>query len=236
MADILLASYMTPFTLALGLLFALLALELVSALMGGSLLGMGGDADAEFDLDVDAGTDFEAFDMDGPDLDVLDGPDAELEALEAPAGPLAWLGLGKVPFLIWLAVFLMSFGLGGFVLQTTLLSSLGFALPAGLAGLGMAPVGLWCARQFSSVFARLLPKTESAAVSKNHLGRRRGVVSQGTAARGKPAEVRVLDRHGNTHYLRAEPMRDDQEFPQGTEVLVLRKSLNEGYRLVALSQ
>ncbi len=240
MTEILLSPQMFPFSLALGLLFALLLLELVSALLGGSLLGMGGDADA--DLDVDAGfdtdigldSDFDT-DLDFDNLeDVVEA--VEVENLDASSGLLSWLGFGKVPFLIWLAAFLVSFGLGGLILQSGLQNLFGYGLPASVAALGMAPLGLWFARQFSGVFARLLPKTESTALSENHLGRRRGVISQGTAARGKPAEVRVLDRHGNMHYLRAEPLRDGDAFEQGTEVLVLRKSLTEGYRLVALTQ
>lgn len=224
MTDILLSAHMMPFTLALGLVFGLLLLELTAALMGGSL--MGADTDADLDLDVDADLDV---DLD-PDLE------ADVDTLDTNPGALAWLGIGRVPFMIWLATLLMSFGLIGLTLQSILMQSLGFALPAGLAALVVAPAGLWTTRQFSGAVARLLPKTESSAISKNHLGRRRGIISQGTAARGKPAEVRVLDRHGNTHYLRAEPLRDDQVFAQGTEVLVMRKSLNEGYRLVALSE
>ena len=241
MAEILLSPEMFPFTLALGLLFALLLLEVLSGLLGGSLFGAGGDADADFDLDADFDADFDLdadFDAEidaGAFSEVIEGIETELDGAEASSGPLSWLGMGKVPFMIWLAAFLLSFGLGGFTLQAVLNGTLGFSLPGGLAALGMVPVGLWFARQFAGFFARLLPKSESSALSANHLGRRRGVISQGTAARGKPAEVRVYDRHGNMHYLRAEPLRDDQEFPQGTEVLVLRKSLTEGYRLVALA-
>ena len=55
-----------------------------------------------------------------------------------------------------------------------------------------------------------------------------------TTARGRPAEVRVSDRFGNTHYLRAEPLRDDVSIAQGTEVIVLRQRYDEGYRIVAL--
>ncbi len=227
--------FMTPFTVALGLLFGLMFLELLAALLGGSILSFGGDADADFDLDldtdIDAGFDAE-IDVDG--IEALEG--AEAEGIETSGGGfVAWLGMGRVPFLIWLGAFLMAFGLGGLILQSAL-NQVMTPLPASLAAVVVAPAGLWFARKFSGLFARLLPKSESTALSENHLGRRRGVISQGTAARGRPAEVRVVDRHGNTHYLRAEPLRDDQEFAQGTEVLVMRKSLNDGYRLVSLSE
>ena len=44
-----------------------------------------------------------------------------------------------------------------------------------------------------------------------------------------------MDGHGNAHYLRGEPLKDDEVIPQGTEVLVVRKAQNQGYRLVALT-
>ena len=90
------------------------------------------------------------------------------------------------------------------------------------------------APDLGEVFARLLPKTETTAMSERHLGRRIGVVSQGTAKRGMPAEVRVTDHHGNMHYLRAEPVRDSDEIPQGSRVLVLRHRFDQGYRITAL--
>ncbi len=72
------------------------------------------------------------------------------------------------------------------------------------------------------------------SVSKRQLGKRMGTVTQGTAARGIPAEVRVTDRYGNTHYLRAEPMGDADTIPQGAQVLVLRHRPTGGFRLIAL--
>ena len=67
------------------------------------------------------------------------------------------------------------------------------------------------------------------------LARRRGVVTQGTASRGRPAEVRVVDRHGNAHFLRAEPLGDGDVIAQGTEVLVVSAPREAGHRLVPLA-
>jgi len=133
-----------------------------------------------------------------------------------------------------LGTVLAGFGLAGITLQQVIAAVFSTALPAWLAALPAAIGSLWFAGRFGAVFARLLPKDETQSVSERHLGRRKGVVSQGTAARGRPAEVRVSDRFGNTHYLRAEPLRDDVSIAQGTEVIVLRQRYDEGYRIVAL--
>jgi len=70
------------------------------------------------------------------------------------------------------------------------------------------------------------------------LSRLRGVVSQGTARAGNPAEVRVTDRHGNLQFLRAEPLDRSAEITQGQEVVVIRllSGPDRGaFRIVALS-
>lgn len=234
MFDVLLTGPMLPFTTAIALLIGLMLLELVVALIGGTLLGIGADGPdfdapdvADLDLDLDVDVDPEVFDV--PSVEEPDMPNT-------PDGGLgAWLGFGKMPALIWLAVCLFGFGVSGYALQSLLLGSFGAALPAPLAALPAGLFALWFARGFGAAFARLLPKSHTEAVSERHLGRRTGVVTQGTAKRGTPAEVKVTDRFGNIHYLRAEPLRDDQEIAQGSTVIVLRHKADQGYRLVLLN-
>lgn len=229
-----------PFSIALGLLFGLMVLELIIALMGGTLLGLGGDTDV--DLDVDLGLDGGLESLDGLDLgdaeldfDLGDLGEAPDVMTVAPDGPGDWLGITKAPTMIWVAALLLGFGLTGLILQTVVQNLTGAALPVSMAIAVSGIFGLGFAKRFARTFARLIPKSETTALSERSLGRRRGVVSQGTAARGAPAEVRVMDGHGNTHYLRAEPLRDEAKIPQGTEVLVMRQPRVGGYRLIALS-
>ncbi|WP_300034539.1 OB-fold-containig protein [uncultured Roseobacter sp.] len=239
MFDLFLTEPLVPFTLSLALLFGLLALEALLLLIGGSLLGAG----AEADVDVDFGA-VDLADL-NLDLDAADLADVELADIDADydagagagaaAGPAAWLGFGKVPVMIWIAALLLGFGLSGLVVQQLALSVSGAPLLASVAIVPASIAGVWFARQFSVVFARLLPKTETTALSARHLGRRTGRVTQGTARRGSPAEVRVTDRYGNVHYLRGEPLKDDEPIPAGSEVLVLRHRRDQGYRLVPLA-
>ncbi|WP_170409520.1 OB-fold-containig protein [Ruegeria arenilitoris] len=237
MFDFLHEGAFVPFTLALALLFGLLGLELIALVLGGSLMA----GEAEVDLDVVDGPDLDIgdFDLDvDADVDLGEFELAEVEADApgaAPSGPLAWLGIGKVPFMIWLAVLLAGFGLSGIGLQLALRDLLGFDLPSWMAALPAGAFALWFARGFGGVFARLLPKTETEAMSERMLARRRGVITQGTASRGRPAEVRVTDRFGNSHYLRAEPLQDKDALKQGTEVLVLRDRRRDRFVLVGLS-
>ena len=68
-----------------------------------------------------------------------------------------------------------------------------------------------------------MPKTETTAIRARHLGGCHGTVTQGTASRGKPAEVKIKDRHGNIHYMRVEPLHDEETFVQGSDVTLIRK-------------
>ena len=227
MGEFLLSSATAPFTFALALLFGLLALEVVAALVGGTILGFGADAGAgpDFDAGLDGSLDAD-LDAD-PDL-----TEAEPGVGEPAGGLSALLGLGQAPFMVWLAMLLTGFGLTGLAVQTVA----GSTLPAVLAAIPAGAAGLVLARQASAAFARLLPKTETTALETRQLGRTRGVVTQGTATRGRPAEVRITDRHGNVHYLRAEPAHDGDAIAQGTEVIVRRDPRTRGFRLVPLSE
>ncbi|MCT4683526.1 MAG: hypothetical protein N4A39_07310, partial [Roseicyclus sp.] len=86
MLDTLLAPPLVPFTLALELLFALLAVELVMLARGAALIGDAGDAP---EIGVEA---------DGVDLDFDLDPDLDLATGQTPAAPspslLGWLGFG----------------------------------------------------------------------------------------------------------------------------------------------
>lgn len=240
MLDTLLSGPFVPFTLSLALLFGLLALELVVLLLGGSLMGDGAEAEVpalDAELDVDFDVEIDAVDLDGVDMETFDLDAIEVDgnvAPDAPASPLGWLGLGMMPTLIWLACLFMSFGVAGIALQALVSAALGGPIPALLAAVPSAMAAVWFTGRFGGLFAQLLPKTESQSVSSRQLGRRKGTITQGTAMRGTPAEVRVTDRYGNTHYLRAEPLKDTDTIPQGTEVLVLRHRPSGGFRLIAL--
>lgn len=247
MFDFLFDSAFAPFSFALALLFGLAGLELAALLVGASFLG--GDPDTGLDgaeggdvgdiagLDFDTDGLSEFGDLDLAEIDGIDGIDvSEADAeLETSIGVSGWLGLGKMPMLIWLAVLLLGFGLSGMGGQMALKAGFAFTAPPWLAALPAGAFGLWFVRVFGVGFARFIPQFETEALSVRNLGRRRGVVTQGTATTGRPAEVRVIDRYGNAHHLRAEPFEKGIEISQGTEVLVILDRRQGAFVLIPLS-
>lgn len=203
-----------PFSIALCVVLGLFILELISLILGSSLLAIGSDAP---DIDVDLDADFDI------DIDVETDINANLEPDLAPSGLLSWLGITEVPFLIWVVSFLTLFGLTGLFVLNAGTAIIGIALPLAITVPIAVVVGGYCARFISRVVASIMPKTESTAMKTRFLGGHHGVISQGTARRGKPAEAKIKDRHGNIHYLRVEPLDDDAEIPQGRDVHVIRK-------------
>lgn len=205
-----------PFAIALAVTAGLFILEILSSLLGATILGLGGegpDIDIDADFDLSADIDVDGFDM---PTDGGDGP-------ASPSGVLSWLGARDVPFLIWLVSFLTMFGLFGLIIQSFATTTLGAPLLT-LVAVVMATIpAIAVTRIIANWVALIMPKTETSAIRTRFLGGYRGTITQGTAARGKPAEVKIKDRHGNMHYLRVEPLDDDGVFPQGSDVTLIRK-------------
>lgn len=192
-----LADYNLPFTVALGLMLVLALLQIV---------GVGDFFDADVDLDLDV----------EPDLDAAGaaGIGGALTTL---------LGIGKVPFFVWLVVFLFLFAGIGFGIQELADSLLGAPfdalVAAVLALIGTVPVTSVMVRPLG----RIMPKDETSAVGLDSLVGRRGVISTGRATRGSPARAKVRDRHGHAHHVMVEPHEDSSEIHEGDEVLLVRR-------------
>ncbi|GIT86607.1 hypothetical protein ROBYS_16230 [Roseobacter sp. OBYS 0001] len=216
MLDTFLTPESYPFALALALTAGLFLLEIVSLLLGATILGLGGegpdiDVEADFDLSVDIDTDGFSMPADG------------IETPTSPSGLLSWLGIRDVPFLIWLVSFLTMFGLIGLIIQSIATNALGAPLFTSLAVVVALIPSIAITRVIANWVALIMPKTETSAIRTRFLGGHLGTITQGTAARGKPAEVKIKDRHGNMHYLRVEPLHDDDVFPKGSNVTLIRK-------------
>lgn len=145
--------------------------------------------------------------------------------LDQPAidGPLGWLHIGQVPFLVLLILLLLGFAISGYAIQLFCHGLFGRYLPALVAVVPAGFIGLANVHVLGGLLAKILPKDETSAVSEQTLLGRAGVVVTGTARRGMAAEVKVKDQHGNAHFLMLEPDLDGEEFEQGSVVLVVSK-------------
>ncbi|MEO0689746.1 MAG: OB-fold-containig protein [Pseudomonadota bacterium] len=191
----LLAEYNFPF------LIALIALVLISV---AQIVGLGDifDADGDVDIDVD------------PDAAISSG---RLE------GVFSLLGLGKVPFLIWLMLLMFVFAAIGVSGQALAVALLGTPLDAAAAALLAAAAALPINGALTRPLARLLPQDETSAVSLDTLVRRDAEIQIGTAKRGSPARSKVIDVFGHPHFVMVEPHDPDTVMSEGDTVLLVRR-------------
>lgn len=152
--------------------------------------------------------------------DGLDGADADVN-VETPS-LLSWINVGRLPLLMLIVVFLLAFGLTGLVGQAVLAGAIGRTLPWFAATPLAFAVALPVTRVFGRVVARILPKDETSAVSRDSLVGRVAVIVTGEARQGSAAEARVRDEHRQVHYVMVEPDEAGDVFPQGSSVLLVR--------------
>ncbi|MBO0903545.1 OB-fold-containig protein [Jiella sonneratiae] len=206
-----------PFTLALCGVVAIAFFEAASTILGHSLSGLVDDAlpDLSADAHFDVGGDLHAeFDADAASADgAFDG--SSLGAV------LDFLSFGRVPLLVLVILFLLGFGATGFVLQLIAEAISGGPASPGLLSVPAVAGGAVFMRFLGRVIGRIIPKEETAAISRESFVGRLGVVSSGTARTGLPAQIRITDEHGTTHYLLGEPEDDGETFGPGTSVIVV---------------
>jgi membrane protein implicated in regulation of membrane protease activity len=207
MLDFVTAGSNMPFTIALAMMLILAALEVLGFLFGLSAHGL---LDGFFDVDHD----LHAGHVDG----------SELMSVSLVDKFMGWLHFGKVPVLILFAVFLVSFGVAGYLLQGTLWALSGLLLPWWIAAPMVLPLTLPCVRVFGGALARVLPKDETQSVSQTGLVGRMATVVLGTARSGSPAQAKVRDQHGQMHYVMLEPDDADDAFSAGDNVLLVSHS------------
>jgi len=159
-----------------------------------------------------------------PDFEMeISNPDAPQSVLSKLLG---WINFGKVPILIIFVCFLSAFGIVGYLLQylsltlTSNLLPLFFTLPAALV------VSLPFVRIFTNTMQKIMPRDESSALSENSFIGQMATITLGEASKDSPAEGKVTDKHGQTHYFMIQPESETEMFKQGEQVLLSKPSAN----------
>lgn len=137
---------------------------------------------------------------------------------------LSWFSFGRVPSMVVLILLLASFGLFGFIEQELIRRTFGVALHPLTASIPAAVGAAFAAHFGGRIIGRLIPRDESDAVSRTSFLGQIATVVRGEARAGQPAEAKLRDIHGRTHYLLIEPEEPDERFGAGSEVLLVRQS------------
>jgi hypothetical protein len=101
-------------------------------------------------------------------------------------------------------------------------SRFGILLPAAIAIWPAGIIALFATRLGGGLLKPLLPREETQSVSQDSFIGCAAHINIGTARRGQPAEARLLDKFGRTHYVMVEP-EHEEEFKAGSAVLIIKR-------------
>ncbi|MDV3457967.1 YqiJ family protein [Sphingomonas sp. HF-S4] len=159
------------------------------------------------------------------------GGDADVDA-DMDLNLLSWLGVGQLPLLMLLVVFLAVFGVAGLILQQAVSDWTGAPLDAWVAVPAVAVAALPITGLAARGLARILPRDHTTAVPLDVLVGTTAQVVTGRATLGSPARARAEDHHGQAHYVMVEPNDGGQAFEEGERVLLVRRE-GETFRAVS---
>jgi len=181
-----------PLTVAMGLFLVVTLLEIAAV-----FTGVGADYGLDLSVDVDL-----------PDL-------------SAHTRLFDWLGLGRVPFLISLAAFLLCLSMIGLTVQALLFETIGIGLPAAIAFGGAAMASLPPVRLLNHALGKVWPKDETTAVEvASNIGREADVIL-GSVSTHEPGQIKFRDASGHTHHAMAYADQADETYQVGDPLLIV---------------
>ena len=208
MIEFLLSAENSPFTIALAVMLILAVLELITVSLGMGLSEMVHSMLPEMDADIDA------------DLHVGE-PGGGTDPL---VKLLAWFRIGEVPVIILFVVFLTGFGLSGLLVQFTAVQILGRTIPPLLAVVPAVMCALPTVRVLGGFLSKHMPKDETYAVSEKSFHGQVATITMGTARHNKPAQAKLKDQHGQTHYILVVPDNPEEQFEAGDKTIIVSQN------------
>src|SRR5690606_7421609 len=136
---------------------------------------------------------------------------------------LSWLRIGEVPVLMLLVIFLTAFGLIGLTVQSMALRLAGMYLPQWIAVVPALLLSLPVVRLLGGLLGLVLPKDETTAVFEASFVGRIATLTRGSAQLGRPSEAKLVDEHGQAHYVLVEPDSSSEVFERGVQVLITER-------------
>jgi len=153
-----------------------------------------------------------------PDFDFdIQSPDSPQSILSKLLG---WINFGKVPVLIIFVCFLSAFGVVGYSLQYLAYNLTSNLWPQFLMVPAAFVISLPFVRVFTNTMQKFMPRDESTALSEESFIGHMATITLGKATKGFPAEGKITDKYGQTHYFMIQPESEKEMFQQGEQVLL----------------
>ena len=136
---------------------------------------------------------------------------------------LDWLYIGRIPILVWFIIFLAVYSLSGFVLQTIFYSIFDYFIPLLWVAILVLFICMPIVRISAKVISNVMPNDETIAINSEELIGLKAEIILGTARQNYPAQAKLKDRYGQTHYVLVEP-EQDLEFNAGDKVILTERT------------
>ena len=156
------------------------------------------------------------FEAQHPDLNLESNPSIFVQILD-------WLYIGRIPVLVWLIIFLTTFGLFGLITQGLFFQFTESYFPLWIIAPASLILCMPIVRIVSATIAKVLPQDETTAIHSEELIGLNAEIILGEARLNYPAQAKVKDQHGLTHYIMVEP-ETDLIFTQGQTVRLTQKT------------
>ncbi len=138
---------------------------------------------------------------------------------------LDWLYLGRIPVLVWLIIFLTTYALFGFIIQAIYFNFTQSYFPIWLIAPACLFLCMPIVRIVAALVGKVIPQDETTAIYSDELIGRTALIILGDAKQNYPAQAKVVDQFGQTHYILVEPELDIT-FQQGQNVILTQRTKN----------
>lgn len=160
-----------------------------------------------------------------PDISVEGQPNLFIQLLD-------WLYLGRIPVLVWLIIFLTIYALLGFILQSISLSIFNTYWAIWIISPAVLFLSMPLVRGVSAFVARIIPKDETTAIHSDDFIGLTAEIILGEARSNYPAQAKLKDRFGQTHYILVEP-ESEIIFKTGEKVILTQRTV-KGFQAISI--
>jgi len=151
-------------------------------------------------------------------LDSVFDIDVDVEAETSLSGFFGFVNPQKVPLSMVIISFFFIFSFLGTLIQNIVgLVPIVASLPV------VSVLSIVFLRYMTNTIGRFMPKETTEVVSTDSFLGKKATILDPIAKRDCPARAKIKDVYGESHYIRVEPMGDNDLFREGDEVLVIEK-------------
>ena len=169
-------------------------------------------------------------------LEIMFGflPDIDLD-IDTSIGTavLDWLHIGRIPMIVLVLIFLMSFGIIGIVCQSILISE--GSSHVWLVSIFSFITSPGILHFFGGWLVYLFPEDSSVAVSSDTFNGKMAIIVMGEATKDTYAQARLEDDQGKTHHVLVKPDNKTHIYKEGQCVVLVDRENKDSTNFICIA-